>query len=257
VGLILLAVAAGTVAMTLTSKLPKWPTDPKEDLPPMTNRTIDAWAIRGVWCDLLRDSPVEIDPPPERDRNLWSWTASPELREVRADIPDLALLELGTTEADAYRLQVSIAKSNWDGQAGIFWSYRPIHSGELLAEWQAVTINGFPYQGKTKVRIHHEVYRREDDGRHRLPQVYGERIALKDLETPPLQDNILEIRIRHGRLTEVCWRGERIAEFVDRQSENPDALRPSAGGFGLYVAQGTAVFRDARFRLDKEELSDE
>ena len=169
VGLILLAVAAGTVAMTLTSNLPKWPTDSKDDLPPATNGNIDAWAIRGVWCDLLRASPVEIDPPPERDRNLWSWVHVAERLEVEANIPDEALIELGATRSEQYRLQVTINKANWDGEAGIFWGYQRIDSGKVLAEWQAVTIQGFPDGGKTKVRIHHEIYRREHAERHRSP----------------------------------------------------------------------------------------
>jgi hypothetical protein len=195
---------------------------------------------------------VELDPPTARDSSLWNWKHDSQLREVQANIPDLALIELGATTADSYRLRATINKTNWNGQTGLFWGHRPVNGGAVLAAWQAVTIHAFPQDGKTKVRIHYEAYHREHDPRHKYPRVFSDRIALKDLDTPPLFDNELEVRIVKGRLVSVTWRGVEVPELSRIAEPGVSGASRSGGSFGLYVANGATVFRDARFRLDNE-----
>ena len=68
--------------------------------------------------------------------------------------------------------------------------------------------------------------------------VQSDRISLQDLETPPRQDNVLEIRIHKGRLVGVRWRGSDVPELTQDTPMGTPPTGPTGGGFGLYACPG-------------------
>jgi hypothetical protein len=177
-----------------------------------------------------------------------NWNYDHEVQEARIDTPDVGLLSLGQTSATHYRLQVTIYKSAWIGNAGVFWGYQePLDEGGY-AQCSVLWVASHPGRKGMKVMIRHDHFTFKPAPAVGRPLIDRSAKAAAQIEVPELRDNELEIEIRNGYLVGAKWRGQPLEDLeASLQDLSSDALL--SGQFGIIDEQGSAVFRDARFLL--------
>lgn len=195
------------------------------------------------WTNLLDRKPKVAYWLPFSATSRWNW--DPAREAVSLDTDELGMLELGTTDADDFRLQTGIQRNSWSGFAGLYWGYREqIVQGQRVAECQILAIHTFP---KEELQLRREVYRIEYGGG--APAIHSQGAGPTiNLDHPGSEQAVLEIEIHQGTLKEVRWDGKTCFEGAESDDLSPKETK-AGGGFGLINNSGATNFENARFFL--------
>jgi len=220
----------------------------RERIPLRTNWELDQFVPPGRWYPLLDQAPRELIFP--RYWNTARWLYSPEVQEILLDHPDIGLLEVGQTAAEDFQLQVTIAKSAWAGNSGLFWGYQERNDGSGETECEVLAVVAFPGPQGTETWVHFGHFTFTPSALAGRPDINRAMLTSEQVALPPLVDNVLQIHVRRGRMISAEFRGVRLNKII--QDAAAAAVNPVTGAsrFGLVGEQGSTVFRDVRFRLE-------
>ena len=226
---------------------------------------VESHTTAGVWFPLLKHKPkplVFIESSMER----WSYD---DLREdVLVDAADIMLAELGETQAEEFKLQVSITKNSWSGGAGVFWGYSPRDPSNAGAGFRCQHIYGYYFhEGSTPVfRLRRSTVEYGAKLPYMSRPLMGQNTYLQSVEFPtgdgtttPMGqgEKILEVRIRSGQVVSVKWGGVEIDGLIDSPKTLETVVPLPHGRFGIMNFGGTSRYSDARFQLVSEALKTE
>lgn len=221
--------------------------DPRDGAPVLlSNWDIDRWLPKGRWHALLEQEPRELVWSDAWDAANWNYDT--EVQESRIDTPDIGLLSLGQTSAAHYRLQVTIYKSAWIGNAGLFWGYQEPFDEGGQTQCGVLWVSSHPGRKGIEVVVRHDHFVLKPAPAVGRPLVDRSAKAAAQVEVPELRDNELEIEIRNGYLVGVKWRGQKLEDLDASLRDLPLEALPS-GQFGIIDERGSGVFRDARILL--------
>lgn len=226
---------------------------------------VESSATAGVWFPLLRYKPK---PLVFAETSTERWGYDPKNEDVFVDAADIMLAELGETQAEEYKLQVTITKNSWSGWAGLFWGYSPIDPSNASAGFRCQTIYGSYYhEGSTPVlNLRRESVEFSVKPPHMSRPLMGTTIRIQNVNVPtgdgttmPIgqTEKILEVRIRSGRVVSVHWGGVEIDGLRDTPQTPETVVALPHGRFGIVNSIGTSRYRDARFQLVSEESKTE
>jgi serine/threonine protein kinase len=226
--------------------------DPDEVPPPVVSTAPShPTALRvfapGVWHDMLDRPPARLRWPVgspvaafafhDRDRAL-----------VISDCDELTLFQLGETDAAEYTFAVDILQApSWTGGVGVFFGH---HAGEE--------------QGQPCVRYQVIMLGRSEPDRRKSPFVMYRRLLIvltRDnttttilLRSAPVGDvppgvHRLRMAVGPNGLEHIAWDDRELPELVEPHVNRWVAAEDYRGGFGVLLQEGSATFRQARFRL--------
>ena len=222
----------------------------RERLPLRTNWELDQFVPPGRWYPLLDQTPRELVFP--RYWNTARWLYNPDVQEVLLDHPDIGLLEVGQTAAEDFQLQVTIAKSAWAGNSGLFWGHQERNAGSGETECEVLTVVAFPGLQGTETWVHFGHFTFTPSALVARPDIYRAMLTSEQVVLPPLVDNVLQVRVRRGRMISAEFRGVRLNKIIQDAAAAPVSPTTGAGRFGVIGEQGSTVFRDVRFRLENQ-----
>jgi hypothetical protein len=190
---------------------------------------------------LLQHRPVQLYP---QDARPDVWTHDKDLSTLRVDTISQVLIDLGKTEASAFRLSLELNKTVWLGDVGIFLGYRPPQDEEH-ATFQTIEVRGVEGGKLFLMHLSYEMAQTE-----RGPEVISskthKRYTLGD--APGLHGGTLEVTALAKTVHTVRWNGRELpAEFL---GERP-VSRLTAGTFGITNLGGATQIVDATFVLLK------
>lgn len=218
-----------------------------------TNRFDGPSVIPDRWYPLLDRRPVEFKWPSD----ALPWRHEPQKQLLALDNRGAAYLELGTTDAEHFAIEVEMARSSWtSGHSGIFWGFHTLEANEAKVDckWQTALFSIEADVIEQKLYFHLRLNRQ-------LIELDGNLINISNSLTgevdpgPPQATKVrfyLEIGKRGPiRLT---WNGQPLdgieSRFLDAWGKH-GAPYQSHGRFGVYNLRGSTTFRDARFMLLK------
>ena len=210
--------------------------------------TLDQDAVPLRWYDMFERK--------EQPRRLWpsGWkTARVHFDPVRQDVevnePDIAFLELATTAAEDFAIQVTISKTAPSGSSGLYWGMHAIPSEPGVSQCHLLWVKTRTKGGRVHSELIHELMEFHSSQNGGRPSTNSLAQNNTDVIFPIPNEGELEISVIRGSLRAIRWRGDEYGEVVDL--EIPQAATHS-GGFGIVAMHGTTLFRDARFQLQRE-----
>ncbi|MBI1901727.1 MAG: serine/threonine protein kinase [Planctomycetia bacterium] len=216
----------------------------------------DRWAP-GVKYDLLKREPKKL---------VWPELATAfishdkERSALAVNAPHVALVQLGNCTEESFTLSVKITQDLWTGNFGVFLGCREIDPISLSPRaekaWQFVGIalrpdlsDGKLSKGTALLYFELGMVELDRSGNYGLSN-RGEAPAVQ-VQLPKGSTAMLEVAVKHGRLTSVLWGGDEISlanriaceGFRATESKAPSDLY--RGGFGFYNFKCDCLFRDA------------
>jgi hypothetical protein len=204
----------------------------------------------GVWHPLLTREPTALRWPDwgQNTHRLFQ----PGSQKLVVSSEELGLLALGRTAAPRYQLAIIMQQAPWVGNIGLFLGYRDSRvkdepaqacqvielSSEAHAEpgrllrvgWRAITFVG------------------RAERRRQLSMTLAVSTAFR--VTPA--EHRLGLTVGPGGLEAVTWDGNVLPELSAARAANPPGPAAYRGSFGVYVCNGSGVFRDGRYLFREE-----
>lgn len=197
------------------------------------------------WHSLFRHEPEKI---------VWSktdrtahTTFDPGLDHYFATTRQEAYFKMGSTERKNYKFQVTINTAAWE-RVGLFFAFRAL-PGEEIAKARSATFHyvSFGTEGDPETPILERgrgSFKRRDA---EAPPVFNSMPIKAARFAPRVGDRTLEIEVTENNLVRVYLDNvplENLREIAD--GPNRDDYR---GAFGVFVANNSCHFRDAKFYL--------
>jgi serine/threonine protein kinase len=203
----------------------------------------------GVWQPLLtREPTVLLWPEQGKSTRLYQ----PASQELVLSCPDEGLLALGRTTASRYRLAVTIEQHPWAGNIGLFFGFQDrLLRGEPDRYCQVLKLFALPSMEDGRF------FRIDWKAIDRLGPPEQARVLNGTYKnsTPfrlGLAEHTLEAVIGPNGLETVLLDDKKLPELNAASVANPPAPADYQGLFGVYVANGSGVVRDARYLFSKE-----
>ena len=209
---------------------------------------VDVRAKPMIWLPLLDHKPKPLIWGGETVSSRWSYDA--ERQEVLIDDTDIMMAEFGETQAEEFKLQVSLTKNSWSGSAGLFWGYSPQNPSEPEARQQCQTVFAHFYHEGREPMI--SIQRTKPDVSPVIPGLSRRIadtavIAHAIVPSTAIGERVLEVHVKRGFVVAVRWQGLDVAQLCDGPETAARTLPLTHGRFGMMNHYGTTRFRDARF----------
>ena len=228
-------------AIPFTSVVPLIPSVPLDP--------VDVRSKPMIWLPLLDHKPKPLIWGGQTVTSRWSYDA--DTQDVLIDATDIMMAEFGETQAEEFKLQISVTKNSWSGSAGLFWGYSPQNSLEPEARQRCQSVYAhFFHEGREPiVRIHRETCEISPVIPGLVRRNIDHTIRITDATAPSAGygERVLEIHVKRGFVVAVQWQGQDIAQLRDGPLTATTTLPLTHGRFGLMNHFGTSRFRDARF----------
>jgi hypothetical protein len=199
-----------------------------------------------AWHNLLDRPPEELLWP----RGALAPVYDPRQERLLLNCDGMGLVGLGTAAAPGYKLQLGLAQTRWAGGIGVFFGYRQEGEGpDAVRRYQRLGLIPLPRQGPPHAPQRFALCRARGSLRKTVlgwtPQDHG--IVMHPLPVLPPLEQTLAIEVSpHGALLRVTWEGLPLdhltADWVNKKFRRGDY----AGAFGVFTAEGTGVFTNAR-----------
>ncbi len=217
---------------------------------------VDVRAKPMIWLPLLDRKPKPLIWGGETVGSRWSYDA--EQQEVLVDATDIMMAEFGETQAEEYKLQVSLTKNSWSGSAGLFWGYSPQNPLEPEARQQCQTVFAHFYLDGREPTI--SIQRVKYDIKPVIPELSrrtANTAVIVDAIVPSTGhgERVLEVHVKRGFVVAVRWQGLDIPQLRDGPETAAMTLPLTHGRFGMMNHYGTSRFRDARFLVVSPSVS--
>jgi serine/threonine protein kinase len=245
--LLALAAAIGLIALGSGGLLLLAANQNEADPAPVVNTPLQP----NVWHPLLTREPRVLHWPSQSKNSHWQFR--PDTRELMLSCEGVGLLALGQTTAPRYEIVMTMQQSPWAGNIGLFFG---------LEECMVHGEPGQRYQYLELVRLDH----RDAGSSFRLDwrsrtligpperrRVLGSQLRRASVEfrlTP--REHRLEMKVGPGGLAKVSWDGQPLLGLSADQLRRPPTAAEYRGAFGVYVANGNGVFRDAQYLFQEE-----
>jgi serine/threonine protein kinase len=201
----------------------------------------------GKWTVLLKREPERLWPrvPPADFFSLWDE----KKLSLRIHSPTTALFALGEVRKPAYRFQVGISQTPWEGRVGVFIGYRPWQGPNgAVARCQLFELKRAPDRPSFTVQ-------REELTVHQGSAPDAPTIALSGIAKSPtphpveMQENMLEVEVKGGRVRSVRWNSQFLPDLVKAEFDTRLPDGDHAGVFGVYCSRGHGLFQSARIMI--------
>jgi hypothetical protein len=158
----------------------------------------------------------------------------PETNRLKVSTDSTALLQLGTTDADAWEFGATLRRLFGSGQRGLFLGYRK-DPATPRATFELVRLveNG----DNTFLQRSLETYRTDADAVTLEGRTYA-TVPLENVKS----ENSLRLVIRANRLREVRFNGKPVPKLFDVPLDSP-----AVGPFGVFNQNLEAVVSDPQF----------
>jgi hypothetical protein len=216
-----------------------WNPRPAAELPPAPN----------VWNPVLVREPLALRWP-AGDKNAFR-KHRPEAEELTLSCGEVGVLSLGQTHAACFQLGVTMRQNPWAGNIGLFFGYRDVQfEGQAAHVYQVVQLVSTPEGNDRFFRLYWTSVTDIDVPEPR--QLSGRRIGVSERFRIAREDCTLAIKIDKGGLQAVSWKGRKLRGLDASEVTTPPRRMEYDGGFGVYVTNGSGVFRNAQFFFNED-----
>jgi serine/threonine protein kinase len=196
------------------------------------------------WQNLLLKQPV---------KRFWVaglddvFDFQPENERLRIHSTKQVLVQLGETNAQAYKLQVGFRQTPWIGGIGVYFGGRP-RPGPGAESFRCQVITLYPPDQKNNFRLVRLTASTVPKSPVDMPRLHTDEFAKSPLLSKPGNaEQLLEIEVRPFGLANVRWNGELCGDLVNKKVSEYAAQLDERGEFGIYNARGFVVVSTARY----------
>jgi hypothetical protein len=194
----------------------------------------------GVWTDLLDRPPVPLVWLDRTDNSHWERRGE----ALRITSRFHSLFALGETQSEDFQLRVDMHQTPWTGNIGLFFGYKDHPQQADLVTYELLVLQTrHPRAIRGPVVFHWVTVTQQRDG-SQMPIDRRYRVE-HELDYPGLEEQLLWLEVKDGRIAFVRF-GRELLEGLLQDTGAPIEGR---GAFGIYVEQGSAVFRQPTFFL--------
>ncbi len=207
---------------------------------------------RWEWHNLLGQSPRV--PVWKSSFAGTRWHYDPALKQLLVNCGQIGMLELGTTSASNYIIQVHISQGRMSGGLGIYLGAHPdTYQGHKVLRFQYFQIQS-SFVGKKRISlVTRNLGREAIDSNSEFP---GKHISFGSQEFIPVQgDQRLEVRIHQGRLVSVSMNDKNLPQLLPTTKRKFDDIQTFdfSGGLGIWAENCNGVITEAQYKnLDEQ-----
>jgi hypothetical protein len=200
----------------------------------------------GVWRELLAREPSPLRWP---DFPGNKKSHDPGQRDLHVTCGGVGLLGLGRTDAASYEFEITVRQDPWAGNVGVFFGYgRRALNGRPAETYQVVELTPVKAQGHaTRFRLDWKANASigpAGGDQEETSLVVG---SSPEFQLPPGEQRVRVVVGAEG-LSAVVWDGKPVPGLARAVALPPaDERATCTGDFGVYVARGNGVFRDAKY----------
>jgi serine/threonine protein kinase len=218
------------------------PTTPRE--PPVAPSKKPTEGQIGKWAVLLRRQPERLWPMRPAPDFFSRWDENDQ--SLRVHYGGTYLFSLGETRRSAYRLQVGVTQTPWNGMCGVFIGYR-LWQGPGSPRFRFQTFELSRELNRANFFIDRNIRTIRPSVPEGVPLVEVSGVSRCSIPHPAeRQEHILEVQVLDGRVFAVSWNGQILPELVKAEHDKRVMAEDQIGAFGVLGARGHTVFQSAR-----------
>lgn len=220
----------------------------------LRNTPADISLVHGRWFPLLDREPQKLVFPRYGPARMF-YDGSRE--EVTLHTPEAGYVSLREVNSTNYKLSVRMHHSSWQGEAGLFFGYRPFRMADGKPSHQCLALYILGYRdsdGKSAHRISLDrLIVTPNTGIH--DDVSPGFLLAKTIDHPLGDDHVLEVTVRNSALIKITWDGESLFDPKSLSTQSWRINQPwmkdmeditGNGHLGVFSRRGDTVFSDAR-----------